>query len=182
MERAGWAAYPAPVRAEYLDTRFTHAVLFHNARARGLDLHCHILDMSWEPGADETFWTASVPVSLRGEPTRTLCPTDHLLHLIVHGLIWVDPPPIGWIVDAMTVLRKGAAIDWARLIAVARERRASLFVAAGLRYLVGRFDAPVPPAVLAELDALPVSRHARREYDVLIAPASLNPVWLARMH
>jgi hypothetical protein len=123
-----------------------------------------------------------VPASVRGVTTRTLCPTDHLVNVIVHGLIWVDPPPIGWVVDAMTVLRRAPAIDWRRLVAVARDRRANLFVAAALRYLAARFDAPVPAAVLAELDALPVSRHARREYDVLIAPARVNPVWLTRMH
>jgi hypothetical protein len=182
LERAGWVAYPSPVLPEYLDTRFTHAVLLHDARGRGVDLHCHILDMSWEPGADDTFWAASVPVALRGVPTRTLCATDHLLHLSVHGFIWVDPPPIGWVVDAMTVLRKSEGIDWARLVAVARERRAGLFVAAPLRYLARRFDATIPPDVLTELDAIPASRYARREYELLTRRPRMSPVWLTQMH
>ena len=182
LERAGWTAYPSPVLPAYLDTRFTHAVLLHDDRGRGVDLHCHILDMSWERGADDTFWAASVPVTVRGVPTRTLCATDHLLHLSVHGFIWVDPPPIGWVVDAMTVLRKSEGIDWARLIGVARERRAGLFAAAPLRYLVRRFGAAIPSEVLTELDAIPASRYARREYELLTRRPRMSPVWLAQMH
>ena len=53
--------------------RFTPSFGFTDGAEGKLDLHWNAMHWSCQPGADEDFWTASVPVALRGVSTRALC-------------------------------------------------------------------------------------------------------------
>jgi hypothetical protein len=95
---------------------------------------------------------------------RLLDPTHQLFHAFAHGVKSNVVPPLRWVADATMVLRQAPEIDWPRLVAAATRDRLVLPVREGLRYLVALVDAPVPAAVLDELDRAPVSRRDRLEH------------------
>ncbi len=147
-----------------------HAVGLHTPDA-GLDLHWHALEEGNFRDADEPFWEASRGMELDGVPTRTLCPTDMLLHVLAHGARWDPVPPIRWVADAFLVIsRHSADIDWDRLVEQATRLRLTLGLHAALSYLHERFDAVIPPAVLDRLAAVPVSRIERWDFRAQAAP------------
>src|SRR5439155_1028398 len=68
-------------RAE-VDLRARHGETLLTRDDHRVDLHWALL---WQPGPDDEFWDAAVPIELRGVATRTLCATDHVLHVCAHG-------------------------------------------------------------------------------------------------
>lgn len=165
LRSAGWVAqYWSP---EHFDTRFEHAIGLVDRQGDSIDLHCHALMACCDPGADEQFWEASLPAKIEGIETRTLCPTDAVLHACVHGMNWVKHPPLRWVADAITVMRAVPdPIDWDRLILVSRARGVTSAVAESLEYLRKAFDAPIPTDVTDRLCASPTARADRRRYLV----------------
>ena len=145
--------------------RFVPSHAFRDGGDRQLDLHWHVLHASGQPGADDDFWAAAVPAELLGVRTRTLCPTDELLLVILHGLRWNAIPTYRWVIDA-TVLLSGAfgAVDFDRLVGQARKRRVVPALAAGLRYLRDVADVTVPDGALRALRAAGSSPLERFEF------------------
>ena len=137
-----------------------------------LDLHWHAYWECCGPTADADLWAAAVPLDLDGAPTRMLAPADQLLHVCVHGSRRARRPSIVWIADALWIAEAGG-IDWARLIAQARERRFALRARTMLGYLKAALGAPVPDEALAGLAALPVSSLERLEYRCASEPPGL---------
>jgi len=137
--------------AEYAP-RFVPSHGFDDGRERQLDLHWHVLHWSCQPDADEDFWAAATPTERLGVRTRTLCASDELLLVILHGLRWNAIPTYRWVLDA-SLLASGLAgpVDFDRLVAQAVKRRAVAPVRAGLRLLVRVADAPVPDEALRRL-------------------------------
>jgi hypothetical protein len=76
---------PAWYLSEYVP-RVRASVGFGDGAEGRLDLHWYATRASCQPGADDDFWEASLPVELRGVRTRALCQADELLLTIVHGL------------------------------------------------------------------------------------------------
>jgi len=162
---AGWACSYEPL--QHFDTRFGYAVELRDGAGGKVDLHCQLLMPSVDRDADAPFWDASVPVTLHGVSSRTLSPTDHLLHVCVHGLEWVDPPCIHWIADAMIILeRAGDAVDWDRLLSLAEARGVLAPTTAALTFLAERFDAAVPAATLMRLRRTPIADADRRHHEL----------------
>jgi hypothetical protein len=63
-------------------------------------------------------------------------------------------PPVRWVADALTILSiPEKPVEWTCLVEQARLHELILPLRHALAYLVGTFDAPVPPAVLQELEA-----------------------------
>jgi hypothetical protein len=153
-----------------------HSVPFVDARGRNLDLHWHISGEARQPGADEPFWRAAVPLAVEGVATRALAPTDLLYHVIEHAHA-SNNAHLRWAADAVTVLR-GGGIDWARLIAHARARRMVLAVRAALGWLRDALGAGVPDAPIAELEAAPIAWVDRLEYHGRL---SANPYSFGRI-
>jgi hypothetical protein len=180
LRDAGWSTFHW--RPEYFDTRFEHALPLLDGGGQSLDLHCHVLETSCERDADACFWEGSVPATIQGTATRTLCPTDHLLHACVHGVLWVTTPPITWVVDALTVLARADRIDWNRLAEVARSRGATLAAAAPLEYLASHFRAPIPPAIVQRLREFPAAAAERRRYEMWMQNRRGRPGLLLRYH
>jgi hypothetical protein len=181
LMRGSWE--PLHYEPEYFDTRFEHAIAFLEPGGTSVDLHCHALIHSCEPGADEMFWEGSQPLEVNGARTRTLNATDHLVQVCAHGLTWVKNPPIRWVADAMTILaRAGESIEWDRLVRVTVARGVTLHVAAPLDFLKTTFDAPIPAEVLDTLHRAPASRSDRTEHRNWMLNKRGKPLPLLWLH
>lgn len=151
-------------------TQVHHSLGFSGPDRGEVDLHWFSL---WQPASDAKLWQASVPLELAGAATLAPCPADQLLLACVHGTPWSPLPPFRWIADAVTVIRSaGEQLDWDRLVAEAERRQLSVSVAAALDYLGEEFGAAVPQAVLADLRAVPASRHERAAFRAAGRPDS----------
>jgi hypothetical protein len=95
---------------------------------------------------------------------RALCPTDELLHALVHGAAWNEIPPVRWVADAMTIIR-AAPIDWERLLHLTRDLHVTLPVRAACDYLVRVFQAPIPQHTRNSLAALRTDLAERVEFE-----------------
>ena len=177
LEEAGWAPVTQVPREVFLTVR--HAEQLSRPDGAGVDLHWNVL---WQPGRDDDFWESAVEMTIGGEPTRALCPSDQLLHACVHGAAWNPLPPIRWVADALTVL-DGASdvIDWERLVAQARARRATVALSGELAYLSERFGAAVPASVVEELSLTRARLHERIGHRAAQSPpgpvTTLGVVW-----
>ena len=114
-------------------------------------LHWRVLPESIH---DEDFWSAAVRVEVGGVPTLVPGPAQQLLHACAHDQFF--PVSLRWVADAAVVIRSaGLTIDWARLVAGASGREASLRVSTALSVLVGLLGTPIPDGVMSELQAPP---------------------------
>jgi hypothetical protein len=164
MRELGWNPMPRSPEAlteSYLSIVNSHGFV-HNA-GRECDLHWHLFPECCQADADKDFWEQSVPFQIHNVPTRSLTPTDQLLHVCVHGAEWNPVPPLRWVADAMMIM-KTAPIDWDRLIAQARKRRLILPLRDTLDYLHSKLAAAVPSGILPSLHNIPASRLELAEY------------------
>jgi hypothetical protein len=142
---------PAWYAAEYMPL-FRPSINVGDGAEGQLDLHWHVLHWSCHPRADDGFWAASVPVTLRGVRTRALCPADELLHVIVHGARWSEAPTYRWVLDAAQIARGLCGpVDFERLATQARRHRVAPAVREGLMYLRGIAEVDIPDDALRSL-------------------------------
>jgi len=126
-----------------------HSVSFSGPEGRGIDLHWYSL---WQSFPEEDVWSSSRATEIGGMATRTLSPTDQLLHVLAHGAWWMEQGQLRWVADSVTVIRSGGEeIDWARFAARARKRRLGSILEAPLAYLRERFGIEIPAETLSEL-------------------------------
>ena len=152
-----------------------HGWAFTDGRERQLDLHWRVLPGGIFPDAEEGFWAASVPLDLEGVATKTLCPTDLLLHTFAHGIRWSPIPPIRWVADSIHILRGAqGGIDWERLTGWTENCRLVLPVREGLACLRESFGADIPDGVLRELNAVRIPPLEQRHYACIVAPQSVS--------
>jgi len=164
MKKLGW--FPMPRSPEGLTESYLSIVNSHgfvHSAGRECDLHWHLFPECCQVDADDDFWEQSVPFQVHDVATRSLAPTDQLLHVCVHGAEWNPIPPLRWVADAMMIM-KTSLIDWDRLIAQARKRRLILPLRDTLDYLHNRLAATVPPEILQSLHNIPASRLELAEY------------------
>ncbi len=174
LTRAGWKPRIRPL-SSLTDSNLDwhHAWSFEDGRGFQLDLHWNVLTGRLRTGTEEGLWTAAVPLHLEGVTTRTLCPTDQLLHTCIHGVRWSPMPPIRWVADSIFIL-KGAqpGIDWERLIGLAEKCRMVLTVREAFAYLWESFKAEIPDWVLQRLNGFAVTPREYRYYACAVAPQS----------
>jgi hypothetical protein len=170
LETLGWSSkYKTPSAL----VPFENANEFTDHVNQKLDLHWRVMWEGSQKSTDDDFWEASIPVNIGGVLTRTLNPSDHLLHVCVHGAKWNDTAPIRWIIDAMKILTsEKSKVDWERLIRQARDRRLALPMGQTLGYLTDTLEAPVPPEVLRELQSEPRSARELIFYKIRLSPNS----------
>jgi hypothetical protein len=150
---------------------FEHAVEFTGASHLNIDLHWRALWEGLQEAGDEEFWGATIPAEVGGAETRTLNPSDHLLHVCVHGAKWNDTAPVRWVADAMMILRsRKYKVDWNRLVRLSRQRQLTLPLRDALAYLRQSLGAPVPEEVLSDLQSAPTSRLERQFYRIRLGP------------
>lgn len=139
-------------------TSVRHAQNFAGPDGNNLDLHWHIFIDHLDEETDALLWEAAIPHSVQQVATRRLNPTDQLLHVCVHGMSLLLTPRVGWIADAVMILRRAhATVDWTRLVELATRSYNTLYLRAAFGYLRGSFTAPIPDHVLAALTAAPVA-------------------------
>ena len=160
-----WQRLPKVLTPEYLSS--TKGCAFNNNRGEGLDLHWHVLLESCYQDADKDFWDGAVQTRSRDFSVDALNPTDQLLHACVHGSMRNTVPTIRWVADAAFIIGTSQSeIDWDRLTAQASKHRLILPLKDTLHYLQDLLSLPIPPVVLQNMQAMPVSKTERLENTI----------------
>lgn len=169
LQREGWTPdlYLSSAPKNRYFYRHIHAINLTHPEYGALDLHWHVLAEATFRGADQSFWSDSVPLMAGTIKTRALNPTDQLMHACVHGFKANDLPPIRWVADAVTILRTNE-MDWARLVNLAKYLRVTMPLGAALSFLRDTFQTPIPEDVADELKAAPVDQAERRYFEKLV--------------
>jgi hypothetical protein len=149
---------PAPgFTGHRLRTGARDAMVLRNPAGRSLSLRWHSLPQSI---GDEDLWPASVPLKIVATPARVPCAADQLLLSCVDASAGSSPDPIGFVADAVSVIRtSGHQLDWARLLERADARGCNVAVLDALVHLQPHID--IPAAVTQELRSAAVSRTER---------------------
>ena len=160
-----------------------HSQPFRGSGDCELDFHWHILSGNPAADADDDFWEEAQEVKIQDLSTRTLNPTDQLLHVCVHGATWDEVPHLRWVADAMMILKVAKSeIDWSRLLIQARKRRLVIPLRETFAYLRDKFDAQVSAEILKALQNIPVSKREYRVYRYSTGPPTflsiLVKLWL----
>jgi hypothetical protein len=159
-----------------------------------VDLHWHLREQFVVPGQEMTssdaFWNAAEPIEILGVTTRTLCASDLLLHVIVHGIVSREDARARWAADSIAIIRHRDAVNWERLVQQATQRRLVLILRFALKYLVDNLQAEVPRDVLTRLGSVPTTpsderafRRALRRDDygpTVSGIFDLGPIWAWR--
>lgn len=152
------------------DLKIKHSSGFVSPSGAELDLHWHLLvDDCADPDADHDFWEAAVPLTFQQHESLTLCPADHLLQTIVHGLSRPRHSAIYWIADAVTILRREGSLNWDRLLRQAEQRQFCLAIRNALTYLDEHHSVSIPADVFSAVQLLPISRIERLEASDRVA-------------
>lgn len=148
MQELGWV----PLEKASADGfRFYHAMLFHR-NDRQMDVHYHMLRECLSGDADQWFWSDAEPLEFLGVKAWQPAPTSLLFHTIIHGMRWNEEPPIRWIPDSLTILRKrGNEVDWEEMLAFADSQRLTYRLGLGLNYLAEHFAVELPSFVCQHL-------------------------------
>jgi hypothetical protein len=177
LRSEGWKLH----EPEFLEhsLRYGRSATFSDSEKTELDLHWHPFFEAHESNAADDFNTLSVSLAVGGVATRTFCLTDHLFHTIVHGVRYNPEPPVRWIADACTLLkRESENISWDRLLAHTLRFRVHLQMKAALHYLADRFYQKIPDQVLRELDNRTADFAARVVFLHALTTGDRNPVTL----
>jgi hypothetical protein len=104
----------------------------------------------------ERLWRGLTRASLGGADVLGFCPEDLLLILCAHGAkhSWER---LGWICDVAEMIRAHPQLDWARLLAEARELGAERMLRIGLLLAHALLDAPLPVGVARKLERDPAA-------------------------
>lgn len=154
LNQHGWKLHNSPF--EKLPQLFLekHGEEFRSQADKAIDLHWNIFYASRQQELDDICWERSLPLTLQTAKTRMLCPTDQLLHVLIHGMSYRPKDQVRWVVDAFSVMR-AFPIDWDLMVIHAAERRLGIQLKDSLRYLRDVFNAPVPESALELLEKLP---------------------------
>ncbi len=150
-----------------------HGTAWVDGSGNEVDLHWYSL---WLSSPDTEFWRGAVPIEVDGISSRSLCATDHLLHVCAHGASWQPEIALRWVTDGVTLIRSSPEIDWERLVRQAREREMTITIADALDYLRSRFGVEVPPEALRELRSAPTSLSTRAARRALTRPPTVAGV------
>ncbi|HXW84419.1 MAG TPA: nucleotidyltransferase family protein, partial [Candidatus Binataceae bacterium] len=170
-EDVTFASLPASIRRRIL---IHNAVDFSNHAETQIDLHWHVLDDRWSKADDDPFWDFATPIQVGDTSAFALDPTGLLVHVLVHGARWCEPPSIRWITDAIYILRTNA-VSWERVVEHARQSRLVSAVRETLKLLVEQFQAPVPPRTLDALERESTDWIDRLEFWLQSRPPGLPP-------
>lgn len=183
LETHGWTSTEAAWTARDLLTRHHGVSLALDGRnGARIDLHRRLLADSHEH-ADEPLWERAEPVTIGDVRVCAPCTADELLLVCIHGWQWQPVASIRWIADAVTLARHMNGDDaWTRLMTEARRRQLSLRLSRALRLLLDDFAAPVPPRVVADLEAGPFAPFEAGEARRHTRPPGLLPPGLPRAY
>ncbi len=183
LVQAGWSE-TEDFDFTYFNMNSLPSLGFVRADGFSVDLHGHVLHADCSPGADVPFWAQAQSWTLKDRPAQTLCPEDHLLHVISHGIKWNEVPPCRWVSDAWWIIhRTGDAFDWNRLVGQAQFHRNSLWLYHGLERMQAIVPVPIPDGVLTRLRDIPTTVKRRVDFicdlqpDIMTLSAKMALVW-----
>lgn len=165
LQEMGWKTFKCCPLKIY-NPRMTHALEYFDDFGNNIDLHCHLLHTNCNENANDEYWMAAEDFEFNNIKIKTLCPTDHLIHICVHGLVWNRAPSVRWIADAMCILNQ-TNIDWKRVIVLAQKKGISLFLLHAFRYLKEEFSANISREILDKLESVKVSIVDRHIFDLV---------------
>ena len=116
----------------------SHATPFHNGRGTEFDLHWHILTETSGKPVEARFWETARPFDFNGVPARMIDPALALVHVLVHGLRTNPVPPVRWVADALTLIRRSPGLDWDLLVEFARTAQVTQRTRLGLVFVTSR--------------------------------------------
>lgn len=103
---------------------------------------------------DGGLWDTRLRFELMGTPTFALDAPEQLVHTCARGAWPDEAPPVATFADATAVLRSaGVALDWSRVVELARARREAAAVGETLGWLRQSLQADIPSWVLDGLSA-----------------------------
>ena len=147
----GWTGSWSPIAGDY---EFCHSITLCDPDGNEMDLHWKCM----EETRSDFFWKDAEPIDVLGVPSLKQAPTALIVHTILHGMRSNVEPPVRWIADSLVLLGKRKDdIDWAAIVAFAKEKKLAYRLSLGLRYLKTEFSADIPEAHLAALEAIPLS-------------------------
>jgi len=156
LARAGWRL--TPDRADPLGHwRFRTSAFFQSS------LNNEAIEICWrlipyDPArlGASGIWQRSQPARLAGQATRVPDVTDQLWMACAEGVVWQAVPDWRWAVDAVQLIQ-GGGMDWPRLIENCRQCQTTCRVRAALSFIATALEAPVPEAVIGQLQAAAIS-------------------------
>ena len=172
----GWKHVRGKSRDEVVSyiLRKDHSIDMCHENGYNVDLHWQILNFPLPPVVMREIWDAMIPITINGVSTKTLCPTDQLLHVCAHGNAWNLVPPLRWIIDVHLILEKDFDnIDWDRVIRITEQLQIGRFIGSALSYLKEEFGEPIPPFVLERIKAIPRPPWQEEEYQAQISSQPL---------
>jgi Uncharacterised nucleotidyltransferase len=154
--------------------RALHADTYLDREGIEYDIHRYLLPELAFDDAGRALWKRAEPLQFGRQTCLTLCPEDHVFHLLGHGLRVSDVPPLRWIADAAMVLRARPGFDWHILIEEAQATEMAVPVARGLSFLVEHEFAGAGAAeALRRLEAMPSRRADRYLFAGQMKPPGL---------
>jgi len=167
VKKLGWW----PKFGDTLINEATNEISFRNESGQFIDIHFHAL-LYAEWGIHElTYWNGALQSDFLGVPVKVMVDTDHLIHVLVHGLAWNPVPSIRWVSDAMLLLDSLSSIKWDYLVEQSRKLRVTIPMYRGLKYLKEKMDVVViPEEVLIELKRCRTSLAERMAHNLRTEP------------
>jgi len=163
----GWKkTQKLPMLSDFqIDTNQSHGLSIINKDNISIDLHWHLLHERCTKKNDELFWPEVNKFQYQGIQSNSLCPTDQLFHIMIHGLQWSETRPIRWITDAVMILRDpDTAIDWHRFIWLSEKSGLNYQIKHALSYLNQLLPQSIPTSTIETIEAIPVRDDEKREY------------------
>lgn len=163
LKQAGWRPQQTP-------KAWVHSLVVGGAQPQRWQQAGGALTLAWQQAVPNTYpplaadlWQQASPLVINEVTTQGVSPTDLFLMVCTQGIadLWRFGA-VQWLADA-TMLLRTAAIDWAKLGALATQQAFSLRLAAALRGLQQWVDAPIPAASLAAITMQPVQPFERWE-------------------
>ncbi|MCH8209006.1 MAG: nucleotidyltransferase family protein [Nitrospinae bacterium] len=156
-------------RLDFLPSGFA----FKNENDVRIDFHRKI---KFEPHrfysmSNSGIWENSIRLTVNDVPTATLCPSDMLLHVCVHGVPWNDHRPFRWVVDSMKIIEAWPDLDWDQVVARTEQLEIQVPANAALSYLNEKFKAPIPKEVLLALSKIPITSKEEKRFNYYTSSA-----------
>ncbi len=152
-----------------------HSQVFRGDFPFELDVHHSLFHEHLHDDKTDLFWQQRESVVLDGDfRVHTLAPTHLLFHVLAHAR---DPKPaIRWVADAVTICREAAhRINWQELLTLAERHRFTSLFRVMLPFLAHNFSAPVPGAILEQLQYMPEHPY-EKQYFFVTGQVSRNPL------
>jgi O-antigen/teichoic acid export membrane protein len=147
-----------------------HGVELEREGGGRIDLHWQLAHECCGVGS-QPFWDSSMPLPLPDFEATTLCPTDHLFHVLIHGARSSPVQPIGWAADALALIgRFGDELDWERLAFLTRTYSVAVPVLSALEWLRRHAPGQVPQSAVDAVARIPAPMWERLEHGVKVRP------------